>query len=317
MPELKPALYLVATPIGHLDDLSARARQVLAQADLVCAEDTRHYRHLLQAAQIEPTAQRLLSVHAHNEAAQTDQVLQALSLGQRVAVVTDAGTPGIADPGQRLVDAAWTHGYAVVPIPGASAMAAAFSVCGFLPEDDRPWSFWGFLPARPHERKKRLQAMQSVGGICLAFESPHRLEASLEDCIAVLGGATPALLAKEMTKRFETLWRGPLAALYEARRAKTEEDPQAHKGEYVLVFANPRRATPAPIITRMPTASIALGNEASDVPAVKMDDAWQPWIAALSEAMPKTAAAKVIARATGLTRQQAYATLLRGPDTEG
>lgn len=297
----------MATPIGHLDDLSARARQVLAQADLVCAEDTRHYRHLLQAAQIQPMAQRLLSVHAHNEAAQTDAVLQALGLGQRVAVVTDAGTPGIADPGQRLVDAAWTHGYTVVPIPGASAMAAAFSVCGFLPEDDRPWSFWGFLPARPHERKKRLQAMRSVGGICLAFESPHRLEASLADCIAVLGGTTPALLAKEMTKRFETLWRGPLTALYEKRRAKTEEDPQAHKGEYVLVFAIPPRAAPTPL---------ALGHEAS-ASADPVNEAWQPWIEALAEALPKAAAAKVISRATGLTRQQAYATLMRGDETEG
>jgi 16S rRNA (cytidine1402-2'-O)-methyltransferase len=310
MPELKPALYLVATPIGHLDDLSARARQVLAQADLVCAEDTRHYRHLLQAAQIQPGAQRLLSVHAHNEAAQTDAVLQALGLGQRVAVVTDAGTPGIADPGQRLVDAAWTHGYTVVPIPGASAMAAAFSVCGFLPEDDRPWSFWGFLPARPHERKKRLQAMRSVGGVCLAFESPHRLEASLADCIAVLGGATPALLAKEMTKRFETLWRGPLTALYERRRAKTEEDPQAHKGEYVLVFAIPPRAAPAPVV-------LGQGESESTERVNDVNEAWQPWIDALAEVLPKAAAAKVIARATGLTRQQAYATLMRGNETEG
>ncbi|MEY3668681.1 MAG: 16S rRNA (cytidine(1402)-2'-O)-methyltransferase [Burkholderiaceae bacterium] len=304
MPELKPALYLVATPIGHLDDLSARARQVLAEADLVCAEDTRHYRHLLQAAQIQPEAQRLLSVHAHNEAAQTDAVLKALGLGQRVAVVTDAGTPGIADPGQRLVDAAWAHGYTVVPIPGPSAMAAAFSICGFLPEDDRPWSFWGFLPARPHERKKRLESMRAVGGICLAFESPHRLEASLEDCIEVLGEATPALLAKEMTKRFETLWRGPLSSLYAKRRATTQEDPQAHKGEYVLVFAI------------RPRASATTGNQGDSAGTDIIHEAWQPWIDALADALPKTAAAKVIARATGLTRQEAYATLMRGQERE-
>jgi 16S rRNA (cytidine1402-2'-O)-methyltransferase len=181
-------------------------------------------------------------------------------------------------------------------------MAAAFSVCGFLPEEDRPLSFWGFLPARPHERKKRLQSMRSVGGVCLAFESPHRLEASLQDCIEVLGGSTPTLLAKEMTKRFETLWRGPLASLSEKRRAKTEEDPQAHKGEYVLVFAVPPRAP-----------SAALG----DGPTGALNEAWQPWISALSEAMPKAAAAKVIARATGLTRHEAYATLMRGDETEG
>jgi 16S rRNA C1402 (ribose-2'-O) methylase RsmI len=189
-------------------------------------------------------------------------------------------------------------------------MAAAFSVCGFLPEDDRPWSFWGFLPARPHERKKRLQAMRSVGGVCLAFESPHRLEASLADCIAVLGGATPALLAKEMTKRFETLWRGPLTALYERRRAKTEEDPQAHKGEYVLVFAIPPRAAPT-------AAVLGQGESESTERVNDVNEAWQPWIDALAEVLPKAAAAKVIARATGLTRQQAYATLMRGNETEG
>ena len=169
-------------------------------------------------------------------------------------------------------------------------MTAALSVCGFLPDEDRPWSFWGFLPARTHERKKRLTVMRSVGGVCLVFESPHRLAASLEDCIAILGEETPALLAKEMTKRFETLWRGPLGALYEKRRATTQDDPQSHKGEYVLVFS---------IHSQKPESGQDL------------QEAWQPWIAALSEALPKTAAAKVVARATGLSRQAAYAALMQ------
>lgn len=289
MSEFKPGLYLVATPIGHMDDLSARARAVLGMADLVCAEDTRHYRHLLQAAQIRPVAQKVIAAHAHNEAEQAERVLLALQAGQRVAVVTDAGTPGIADPGQRLADLAWAHGFLVTPIPGPSALTAALSVCGFLPEDGRPWSFWGFLPARSHARRQRLGEIAATGGVCLVFESPHRLAESLDDCLTVLGPDTPTLLAKELTKRFETLWRGPLAALTRDRSAQVRDDPQSQKGEYVLVFS-----------LKKPQQEFEGSGSVG----------WLPWLQALGQALPKSEAAKIVAQATGMPRQQAYAALL-------
>lgn len=296
MAELNPGLYVIATPIGHMDDLSPHAREVLTQADLVCAEDTRQYRHLLQLAQICPVSQKVIAIHAHNEAAQTAQVMKALSEGKRVGLVSDAGTPGIADPGQRLADAAWGHGFAVFPIAGPSALTAALSVCGFAPQEGRPWSFWGFLPARRPARLKLLQAIADTGGVCLVFASPHRLDESLEDCISVLGEQTPTLLAKELTKKFETLWRGSLGDISRQRADRAALDPQTRKGEYVMVFAV-RETAPCPATEKIP------GD-------------WSPWLSAVRRALPKSEAAKIVSAATGLTRQQAYALLLT-PDSPG
>ncbi len=287
---------MVATPIGHMDDLSPRARVVLNQVDLVCAEDTRHFRHLLQVAQISPGSQKVISVHSHNEAEQSSFVLSALKAGQRVAIVSDAGTPGMADPGQRLTNAAWEHGFSVIPVPGPSAVTAALSICGFSPQEDRPWSFWGFLPARSHARQKRLHAIAQTGGVCLVFESPHRLTESLKDCVSILGGDTPAMLAKELTKRFETVSRGPLAELLRQRAARMHEDASTQKGEYVLVFE----------IQKNPQT---LGTSL-------IQEGWRAWIEALNQALPKSQAARILAQATGLTRQQAYALLLGGAESE-
>jgi 16S rRNA (cytidine1402-2'-O)-methyltransferase len=292
MSELNPGLYVVATPIGHMDELSPRARAVLAEADLVCAEDTRHYRQLLQLAQIRPLSQKVIPSHAHNEAVQTSQVLQALSEGRRVAVVCDAGTPAMADPGQRLTDAAWRHGFAVFPVAGPSAVTAAFSICGFAPQEGRPWSFWGFLPARPAARRSQLQSIAAAGGICLVFESPHRLEESLKDCISVLGETTPTLLAKELTKKFETVWRGTLGEVCSQRAMQAAQDPQVRKGEYLIVFEIHKTAPPPDLAT---------------------PESWTAWISAINQALPKSEAARVVSAATGLTRQRAYALLLELP----
>jgi 16S rRNA (cytidine1402-2'-O)-methyltransferase len=295
MSELNPGLYVVATPIGHMDELSPRARAVLTAADLVCAEDTRHYRQLLQLAQISPSSQRVITSHAHNEAAQTSQVLQALSEGRKVAVVCDAGTPAMADPGQRLTDAAWRHGFAVFPIAGPSAVTAAFSICGFAPQEGRPWSFWGFLPSRPAARRSQLQSIAATGGVCLVFESPHRLDDSLKDCITVLGESTPTMLAKELTKKFETVWRGSLGEVCSQRSAQADQDPQVRKGEYLIVFEIQKEA-PAPDLA--------------------IPESWTAWISAISQALPKSEAARVVSAATGLTRQRAYGLLLEMPTPE-
>ncbi|MGA1254154.1 MAG: 16S rRNA (cytidine(1402)-2'-O)-methyltransferase [Burkholderiaceae bacterium] len=297
MTELNPGLYVIATPIGHMDDLSPHARQVLTRADLICAEDTRQYRHLLQLAQISPVSQKVIAMHAHNEATQTVRVLQALSEGKLVGLVSDAGTPGIADPGQRLTDAAWSHGFAVFPIAGPSALTAALSVCGFAPQEGRPWSFWGFLPARRPARLKQLQAIADTGGVCLVFASPHRLDESLEDCITVLGEQTPTLLAKELTKKFEALWRGSLGDISRNRADRAALDPQTRKGEYVIVFSVHKTAP-------YPATETISGD-------------WAPWLSAVRQALPKSEAARIVSAATGLTRQQAYSLLISPNNAEG
>ena len=227
MPELKPALYLVATPIGHLDDLSARARQVLAQADLVCAEDTRHYRHLLQAAQIQPGAQRLLSVHAHNEAAQTDAVLQALGLGQRVAVVTDAGTPGISDPAYLLVKACIQAGIAVECLPGATAFVPALVNSG-LPI--HRFVFEGFLPLKKG-RHTLLTRLATEERTMVFYESPHRLVKTLAQLAEYFGADRPCCVSRELTKRFEENRRGTLKEVHDHFMK------EGVKGEIVVVVA--------------------------------------------------------------------------------
>jgi 16S rRNA (cytidine1402-2'-O)-methyltransferase len=220
-------LFVVATPIGNRGDLSTRARETLAAADLVLAEDTRHSSQLLAAFGI---ATPLLSFHEHNEASRTDELVARLTAGARIALVSDAGTPLVSDPGYRLVAAASAAGVPVVPVPGPCAAIAALSVAG-LPTDR--FAFEGFLPPRTAARRARLEELAAEPRTLVFYEAPHRVGEALEDLAAIFGADRPAAVARELTKLHETVYRESLGAL--AARART--DAGMARGEVVLVVA--------------------------------------------------------------------------------
>jgi 16S rRNA (cytidine1402-2'-O)-methyltransferase len=223
----KHSLYVVATPIGNLGDLSERARQVLAAVDCIAAEDTRHSGKLLKAFGI---SSHLVSLHEHNERQVVPRLVERLVAGEAVALISDAGTPLISDPGYHLVQAAHDAGIRVVPIPGPSALLAALSAAG-LPTDR--FVFEGFLPAKAAARQQRLQALLHEPRTLVFYESPHRLLSCLQDLVAVLGGERRACLARELTKLHETVLSLSLGEL--ARRVEQDADQQ--RGESVLVVA--------------------------------------------------------------------------------
>lgn len=225
-------LYVVATPIGNLGDLSARAREVLAGADLIAAEDTRHTRTLLQAAGV---SRPLVSLHEHNEAQRVSELLARFEQGATIALVSDAGTPLLSDPGFELVRRAAAAGVDVRVIPGPSAITAALAVAG-LPTDR--FCFEGFLPSREGERRERLRQLAQETRTLVFFEAPHRIASALEDLAAIFGAARPAAVARELTKAHESVYRGTLGEL--AARARTE--PNFQRGEITLVVAGAPRA---------------------------------------------------------------------------
>jgi 16S rRNA (cytidine1402-2'-O)-methyltransferase len=231
-PPLSPGLHVVATPIGHLGDVSLRALATLAAADTIACEDTRVTRVLLDRYAIRAP---LLAYHEHNAEKQRPRLLAALAEGKSVALVSDAGTPLISDPGYRLVAEATAAGYRVVPVPGASALLAALVVAG-LPTDT--FLFAGFLPPKTAARQKRLVALKAVPATLLFYESPHRLAEALADMAAVLGDRQAAV-ARELTKTFEEVRRGTLAALAAGYAAS-----EAPKGEIVVVVGPPGETAP-------------------------------------------------------------------------
>ncbi|MDN3555627.1 16S rRNA (cytidine(1402)-2'-O)-methyltransferase [Halomonas maura] len=232
-------LYVVATPIGNLDDLSPRAARVLGEVALVAAEDTRHTARLLRHLGIAPA---MLSLHEHNEAARVDQLDARLVAGESVALVSDAGTPLISDPGFVLVRELRARGRRVVPVPGACALVAALSAAG-LPTDR--FLFSGFLPAKGGARRARLEALAERDETLVFYESPHRIRDTLADLAATLGGRR-VVLARELTKTFETFLDGSAEALL----ARLAEDPDQARGEFVVMVAGaaPRQAGEAAAI---------------------------------------------------------------------
>ena len=218
-------LDVIASPIGNVEDLSPRARAALAGADLVAAEDTRRTGSLLAAIGV---SRPLVSLHEHNEEARVAELVARLSAGAVVALVSDAGTPLISDPGFALVRAAAAAGISIRPIPGPSAVTAALSVAGLA--TDR-FAFEGFLPARAGERRKALEALAGEARTLVFFEAPHRIVETLDDMGRTLGGARRALLARELTKTHETLYRGTLAEL----AAQAAREPNLARGEITLV----------------------------------------------------------------------------------
>ena len=263
-------LFVVATPIGNLADASARSVEALRAADLIACEDTRTTRTLLARHGI---ATRTVALHEHNERAVARELIDALRQGRNIALVSDAGTPGLSDPGALLVAEAHRSGIKVSPLPGPSAAAAAFSVSGFAA--DR-FLFAGFLPSTPSARRKALETLDLPCPIIL-YEAPHRMPEALEDLCARFGTEREILIARELTKKFEEVARMPLGAA----RAWLAADPHRQQGEFVLVLA---AGEPRP---------------ASAVDAERTLDV-------LLESMAPSEAAKVAARLTGLPRRELY-----------
>ncbi len=220
-------LYVVATPIGNLRDLSDRARSVLSQVDLIAAEDTRHTRQLLAGLQY---AARLQSYHDFSKDSHTEGIINCLQDGESVALVSDAGTPLISDPGFKLVKRVREQGIAVLPVPGASALTAALSVAG-LPTDR--FIFEGFLPNKAGARQSHLQDLACEQRTMVFYESPHRIADCLQDMTRIFGGQRMIFLAREMTKRFEEHYLGGL----EQCEQWLAEDANRSRGEFVLILS--------------------------------------------------------------------------------
>jgi 16S rRNA (cytidine1402-2'-O)-methyltransferase len=227
---LAPGLYIVATPIGNLGDMTLRAISVLKQVDVIACEDTRHTRNLLDHYGI-PTA--TISYHEHNEGERAAELIARLQQGERIALVSDAGTPAISDPGYRVVSAAAEAGIRIIPLPGPVAFATALAASG-LPTDE--FSFRGFLPARRGERRTALEFIAGSGATEIFYEAPHRLIESLEDVVHILGPERPVVIARELTKVHEEFVRGPAAEVLERFRQQA-----AVKGEIVLLIGKAMR----------------------------------------------------------------------------
>jgi len=223
---IKGALYIVATPIGNLEDLSPRAKVVLQNVDLIVAEDTRHSKPMLNQFGIET---KVHAYHDHNERAQTPVLIEQLKAGMSIALISDAGTPLICDPGYHLLLAAHTEKIKVIPIPGPSALISALSVAGFSSEK---FVFEGYLPARKTARQQRLLRLKDETRTLVFYEAPHRILASIEDAIICYGGERQAVIAKEISKQHENIQRGTLAGLLQWLHS----DKDLTKGEFVVVI---------------------------------------------------------------------------------
>jgi len=230
---LETALYVVATPIGNLGDMVPRAVEVLQKVDVIAAEDTRHSSRLMNHFSIDTP---LVAYHDHTDERQVSQLVNRLQQGESIALISDAGTPLVSDPGYRLVHAARKAGIRVVPIPGACAMVAALSASG-LPSDR--FSFEGFLPAKSGQRINRLKPLLVDDRTLIFYEAPHRIEACLRDMAEVFGEQREAVIAREITKTFETITGGSLLEL----SAFVASDPNQRKGEMVVMVRGKPKVT--------------------------------------------------------------------------
>ncbi|MBN9233463.1 MULTISPECIES: 16S rRNA (cytidine(1402)-2'-O)-methyltransferase [Phyllobacteriaceae] len=278
---LQPALYLVATPIGNLADITLRALETLAAADLVACEDTRVSRVLLERYGIR---RRTTAYHEHNAAEAGPKLIAALEGGQSVALISDAGTPLVSDPGYRLVGEAIERGIRVVPIPGPSAPLAALTASG-LPSDT--FLFAGFLPSKAGQRQTRLEELLAVPATLIFFESPRRLAETLGAMAKVLGAARPAAIGRELTKTFEEMRPGTLGAL-----AAHYAEADTPKGEIVICVGPPLQRTEGP----------------ADIDRLLLS---------LSAEMPTSKAAAEAAKMTGGQKQALYRRLLELKDAGG
>jgi 16S rRNA (cytidine1402-2'-O)-methyltransferase len=289
-------LYIVATPIGNLEDITLRALRILKEADLIACEDTRQTLKLLSHFDIHT---RLVSYHEHNEITRAAELVIELEQGAKIALVSDAGTPAISDPGQHLVALALRHGIRVVPIPGASAVVAAIAASGMPSEQFR---FIGFLPARQSERRKALRELAAEPGTLVLYEAPHRLLDALEDAVEILGNR-PATIARELTKIHEEFLRDHLQDLAAAVSRKPL------KGEITLLIAP---ASPSDRHLGRQDRSAPKGMQAAEADAApnavplarRVEEIVQ------QRGVDRKAALKQAARERGLTKREAYKQLL-------
>ncbi|MBU0501113.1 MAG: 16S rRNA (cytidine(1402)-2'-O)-methyltransferase [Gammaproteobacteria bacterium] len=268
-------LYVVATPLGNLGDLSQRAVETLASVDLIAAEDTRHSAKLLSAMGI---GRPLIALHEHNETSISARILERLGAGESIALISDAGTPLISDPGYPLVSAARRQGCKIVPIPGPSAIICALSAAG-LPTDR--FLFEGFPPRTAPARRRRFEQLAEFPATLVFYESSHRLAESLADMAATFGTERRAVLARELTKLHETFLDAPLAGLLE----RVQQDPNQQRGEMVILVAGaPER------------------NPAADESPIAIDRL----LALLLRDLSVKRAAEIVAEATGRRRNEIY-----------
>lgn len=266
-------LYCVATPIGNLNDLTQRARDILAQVDMIYAEDTRVTLRLLTHLGIQKP---LRSLHDHNESQRVEQTLEALKQGQSIALVSDAGTPLISDPGYKLVKEVSQAGFTITPIPGVSAIITALSVAG-LPTDR--FSFEGFPAAKRVAREKHLQSLVHDPRTLVFYESCHRIEQTLESMQQIFGAERPAVIARELTKMYETIYRGTLGELYQ----QLQQDSNMQRGELVVMVQ---------------------GAEIKEDDAASIEE--DQLLAILVDELPVKQAANLAARITGKAKNALY-----------
>jgi 16S rRNA (cytidine1402-2'-O)-methyltransferase len=274
--ESKPAagLYLVATPIGNLEDITLRALRILKEADLIACEDTRQSQKLLNHFGI---TTRTTSYHEHNEAAKAQELVAELERGRRIALITDAGMPGISDPGYRVVALAVERGIPVIPIPGASAALSALAASG-LPTD--AFQFHGFLSAKKGQRRKDLEAVRKSVCTQVFYEAPHRAIESLQDVVQILGGERKIVLAREITKLHEEFLRGPAAQVLQ-----TVNERGGVKGEIVLLIGK-AEATEAVV------ATVSVGDRVRQL--------------MVDEKLEEKSALKRAAKERGISKSEAY-----------
>ncbi len=271
---LEPGLYLVATPIGNLEDITLRAIRVLKQADVIACEDTRQTQKLLNHYGI---ATRTVSYHEHNEASRAAELIRELEKGLRIAVVSDAGMPGISDPGFRLVSLAIKLGVPVVPIPGPAAFLTALVASGFPTES---FSFRGFLPAKSGARRKELEKILNSGEVQIYYDAPHRIKETLADVAEVLGPNRPVVVARELTKIHEEFLRGSAEDVAQTLNARGEV-----KGEITLVIGKAAEGQSAPRGTSIPERVEQIMRE---------------------EKLDEKAALKKVAKERGISKSAAY-----------
>lgn len=265
---------MVATPIGNLQDISPRALDSLARADAIAAEDTRVTARLLEHYHLRA---RLIAVHEHNERQSADRIVEELARGKTIALVTDAGTPGISDPGALVVAKARAAGFRVIPVPGPNAAVTALSAAGLR---DGPFLFVGFLPPKSAARRNALADLKSLPHTLVFYEAPHRIAECVEDLAAALGAERELVIARELTKMFEEIHRCRLGDAVEWLRGS----PDRRRGEFVLIV------------------------EAAT--AQKPGTDWEPMLSTLLEEMPLARAVKLVCRITGAKKNAVYSRAL-------
>jgi len=261
---------VVATPIGNLQDISPRAIDSLARADAIAAEDTRVTARLLEHHRLRA---RLIAVHEHNERESADRIVEELSRGKTIALVTDAGTPGISDPGAVVVARARAAGFKVIPVPGPNAAVTALSAAGLR---DGPFLFYGFLPPKSVARRNALAELKSLPYALVFYEAPHRIVDSVEDLAAVFGPERELVIARELTKMFEEIHRCRLGDAADWLSGNSDRQ----RGEFVLMVE-----------------SVAVEPRGTD---------WEPMLVALLEEMPLARAVKLVCRLTGAKKNAVY-----------